>query len=65
MLQVTWSAARLMCTCSHQGELASITSEEENSLVLGLAGVTENTWIGDKQLGDILIILVCQEPMML
>ena len=52
MLQVTWSTARLTCACSHQGELASITSEEENSLILGMAGVTENTWIGDKQLGD-------------
>ena len=49
---MTWSAARLTCACSHQGELASITSEVENSLIFGLAGVTENTWIGDKQLDD-------------
>ena len=52
MPQVTWSAARLTCACSHQAELASITSEEENSLIFGLAGVTENTWIGDKQHDD-------------
>ena len=47
--QASWSAARLVCACTHQAELASISSEEVNSFVSGLAGDTEfRTWIGEE-----------------
>ena len=47
-LQISWAAARLSCACSHSGELVSITSAEENSLVSDIAGNTtlEKIWIG-------------------
>ena len=44
--EVSWEAARLTCACSNSGELVSITSAEENTLVKDTAGATENTWIG-------------------
>ena len=44
--EVSWEAARLTCACSNSGELVSITSAEENTLVNDTAGDTENTWIG-------------------
>ena len=47
--QVSWTAARLVCACTHQAELASISAEEVNSFVSGLAGDTENTWIGEEE----------------
>ena len=49
--QATWEAARLTCACSNSGELVSITSAEENTLVNNTAGETENTWIGAHDIG--------------
>ena len=49
--QASWEAARLTCACSNSGELVSITSAEENTLVNNTAGDTENTWIGAHDIG--------------
>ena len=45
-VQLSWEAARLKCVCDNTADLVSIASTQENSLVSGLAGSTENTWIG-------------------
>jgi len=49
--KASWEAARLTCACSNSGELVSITSAEENTLVTNTAGDTENTWIGAHDIG--------------
>ena len=66
-LQISWAAARLSCACSHSGELVSITSAEENSLVTDIAGNTtlEKIWIGITTPVFLMSMKFCQEVMML